>query len=383
MNPDQFSRYLEAVDHPRQLSLKPDEVSLHLLYREHITRFPYQNIDLYRRGPVVDLSVDSLLDYMWALSSQFIFSSQSHISWPGPSTGATVTSSQSCCSRPSPPWASPWPGWPAGCWWARSSRRGRLTITTSSWSASGKGDTSWTQAWPQPVQGYNSPYIQERFRKVYISDILCASTWGPLRRLSLAKVISTSWRSMMVTTTSIGRWKERIFFSIDLKGTLRQVHPPLPWPHSDSSLPPRSPQDIRAVGDPGYVRGCVLRAGLHPHQGQVCQGVPADPGLRPLLPLHGRCLQLQGDQAWPACWGEKPVLCGVLPAHKRVMSYWLWTIWIEYQITIIHVSIIDETDNNDYGKWVEDWLKVLLIRLEFHFRCRNVVKWRSSISKSK
>ena len=64
MNPDQFSRYLEAVDHPRQLSLSPDEAGLHLLYREHITRFPYQNIDLYRRGPVVDLSVDSLLDYM-------------------------------------------------------------------------------------------------------------------------------------------------------------------------------------------------------------------------------------------------------------------------------------------------------------------------------
>ena len=53
-----------AVDHPRQLSLKPDEASLHLLYREHISRFPYQNIDLYRRGPVVDLSVDALLDYM-------------------------------------------------------------------------------------------------------------------------------------------------------------------------------------------------------------------------------------------------------------------------------------------------------------------------------
>ena len=64
MNPDQFSRYLEAVDHPRQLSLSPDEAGLYLLYREHITRFPYQNIDLYRRSDVADLSIDALLDYM-------------------------------------------------------------------------------------------------------------------------------------------------------------------------------------------------------------------------------------------------------------------------------------------------------------------------------
>ena len=64
MNPDQFSRYLEAVDHPRQLTLRADQASLFLLYREHITRFPYQNIDLYRRGPVADLSVDALLNNM-------------------------------------------------------------------------------------------------------------------------------------------------------------------------------------------------------------------------------------------------------------------------------------------------------------------------------
>ena len=48
MNPDQFVRYLESVVHTctRQLSLRLDEASLHLV----------SNIDLYRRGPVTNLS---------------------------------------------------------------------------------------------------------------------------------------------------------------------------------------------------------------------------------------------------------------------------------------------------------------------------------------
>ena len=64
MDAEQFSKYLDLLDPPRQFSLVADEASLYMVYREHITRFPYQNIDLYRRGPVVDLSVDALLDYM-------------------------------------------------------------------------------------------------------------------------------------------------------------------------------------------------------------------------------------------------------------------------------------------------------------------------------
>ena len=64
MNAEQFSKYLSLIDHPGQLKLRPDEASLYLVYRGHITRFPYQNIDLYRRSEVADLSIDALLEYM-------------------------------------------------------------------------------------------------------------------------------------------------------------------------------------------------------------------------------------------------------------------------------------------------------------------------------
>ena len=64
MNADQFSKYLSLIDHPQQLQLQPDKTSLYLVYRGHITRFPYQNIDLYRRSDVADLSIEALLDYM-------------------------------------------------------------------------------------------------------------------------------------------------------------------------------------------------------------------------------------------------------------------------------------------------------------------------------
>ena len=64
MNADQFSKYLELVDHPAQCPLQADEASLFILYRQHLTRFPYQNVDLYRGRDVADLSLDSLLSSM-------------------------------------------------------------------------------------------------------------------------------------------------------------------------------------------------------------------------------------------------------------------------------------------------------------------------------
>ena len=64
MNADQFSKYLELVDHPGQCPLQADEASLFILYRQHLTRFPYQNVDLYRGRDVADLSLDSLLSSM-------------------------------------------------------------------------------------------------------------------------------------------------------------------------------------------------------------------------------------------------------------------------------------------------------------------------------
>ena len=64
MNADQFSKYLDLLDHPRQSPLPADEASLFTVYREHVTRFPYQNVHLYRAGPRPDLSVDGLLTYM-------------------------------------------------------------------------------------------------------------------------------------------------------------------------------------------------------------------------------------------------------------------------------------------------------------------------------
>ena len=62
MNSDQFAKYLELVDHPIQLPLLPDVTSLFTIYREHVTRFPYQNIDLYHGKPMVDLSICAILE---------------------------------------------------------------------------------------------------------------------------------------------------------------------------------------------------------------------------------------------------------------------------------------------------------------------------------
>jgi len=62
MDAEQFAKYLELLDHPIQLPLFPDVTSLYFLYREHVTRFPYQNLDLYLGKPIVDLSVSALLE---------------------------------------------------------------------------------------------------------------------------------------------------------------------------------------------------------------------------------------------------------------------------------------------------------------------------------
>eukprot|EP00090_Calanus_glacialis_P013304 TRINITY_DN21940_c0_g1_i1.p1 TRINITY_DN21940_c0_g1~~TRINITY_DN21940_c0_g1_i1.p1 ORF type:complete len:294 (+),score=84.58 TRINITY_DN21940_c0_g1_i1:43-882(+) len=62
MDTEQFAKYLELVDHPAQLALMPEVASLYIIYREHVTRFPYQNLDLYLGKPLVDLSVSSLLE---------------------------------------------------------------------------------------------------------------------------------------------------------------------------------------------------------------------------------------------------------------------------------------------------------------------------------
>ena len=61
MNSDQFAKYLSHLDHPRQLELGPDVSSLFFLYREHVTRLPYSNLDLYTGKAVCDLSPNGLL----------------------------------------------------------------------------------------------------------------------------------------------------------------------------------------------------------------------------------------------------------------------------------------------------------------------------------
>lgn len=64
MNAEQFSEYLELIDHPKQLPLSADLASLFTVYRAHLTRFPYQNVSLYRGEAVADLSTPGLLSSM-------------------------------------------------------------------------------------------------------------------------------------------------------------------------------------------------------------------------------------------------------------------------------------------------------------------------------
>ena len=64
MDAGQFAEYLDLIDHPKQSELSADEGSLYRVYREHLTRFPYQNVHLYRGGEVADLSLASLLTSM-------------------------------------------------------------------------------------------------------------------------------------------------------------------------------------------------------------------------------------------------------------------------------------------------------------------------------
>ena len=61
MDSKQFSKYLQLLDHPIQLPLNADVSSLYYLYREHITRFSYQSLDLWLGKPIVDLSISALL----------------------------------------------------------------------------------------------------------------------------------------------------------------------------------------------------------------------------------------------------------------------------------------------------------------------------------
>ena len=62
MNSSQFTKYLSLIDHPSQLPLNPDLATLFRIFHSHMTRFVYQNLDLYLGEPPVDLSVNSLLD---------------------------------------------------------------------------------------------------------------------------------------------------------------------------------------------------------------------------------------------------------------------------------------------------------------------------------
>ena len=64
MDDNQFSRYLEHLSVPRQLSLGPDEKSLYFLYQKHMTRFIFSNMSAYMNEPPPDLTVEGLLDIM-------------------------------------------------------------------------------------------------------------------------------------------------------------------------------------------------------------------------------------------------------------------------------------------------------------------------------
>ena len=61
MDVDQLDQYLSSIDHPPQLPLSADVSCLYWLYRAHVTRFAYQNLDLYLGRPPADLSLPALL----------------------------------------------------------------------------------------------------------------------------------------------------------------------------------------------------------------------------------------------------------------------------------------------------------------------------------
>ena len=74
MNSEQFAKYLELIDHPAQLPLGPDDVSsLYCLYQEHVRRFPYQNLELYLKQPIRDLSAGALLESVSTKGKMFNF----------------------------------------------------------------------------------------------------------------------------------------------------------------------------------------------------------------------------------------------------------------------------------------------------------------------
>ena len=64
MDTNQFSRYLEHLSVPWQLTLGPDEKSLYFLYQKHMTRFIFSNMSTYMNEPPPDLTVEALLNSM-------------------------------------------------------------------------------------------------------------------------------------------------------------------------------------------------------------------------------------------------------------------------------------------------------------------------------
>merc|ERR1712029_179767 len=96
MNAEQFSKYLDHLDHPKQLGLVPDVSSLYFVYREHMTRFPYNNLDLYLGKPICDLSLDALLNDVPAKGghcyqhSELMFGALKHLGFDVTRVAATV-----------------------------------------------------------------------------------------------------------------------------------------------------------------------------------------------------------------------------------------------------------------------------------------------------
>ena len=63
MNSKQFQTYLTQIN-LQQGPLKVNETSLFDIYRAHVTKFAYQNLDLYLGKPMQSLSIENLLKIM-------------------------------------------------------------------------------------------------------------------------------------------------------------------------------------------------------------------------------------------------------------------------------------------------------------------------------
>ena len=62
MNSKQFETYLSQIN--LQGSLEANKATLFDIYRAHVVRFPYQNLDLYLGKPMQSLSIENLLKIM-------------------------------------------------------------------------------------------------------------------------------------------------------------------------------------------------------------------------------------------------------------------------------------------------------------------------------